>query len=641
MERRLAAILAADVVGYSRLMEADEVGVLDALKSHRQELINPTIADHHGSIIKLMGDGTLVEFTSVVDAVKCALAIQRGMAERNTEVPKERRIDLRIGVHLGDIIVEGADIYGDGVNIAARLEGLSKPGGICISQQAFDQIETKLDLTYEDLGDQRVKNIARPVHAYRIRPDATRSRPAFFSKMPRKNLSAFAALLVLALAAVLGWQFWSSQPASVTSSIAVLPFANIGGEESTGRLAEGITEDIITDLARFPEFKVVARHSIEAYKGKAIDIREVGRALNVSYVLEGSIQRQGDRVRITAQLLDTASGVHLWSERWDRPAEDVFAVQTEIAELVTNRLGGGTGLVVGAERNLARRKRPVNLTAYELYLLGGEKIEQLTSESIKESIRLLTRAVELDPGLARAWVELYHAHSLSADFGIVDADTASEAGMNAAKRAVTLDPSDAEAHTVLGSALASRGEFALAKASFDTSLRLAPNAFEILALYAGWAANLGEAERGAEMADKAVRLNPNYPTWSAQVFGWTYFAARRYEDALQMFGRLTPENYGDFGWVARAGALASLGRAAEAEATVRQALDRFPDLTIEGYVYGQSMAGDLGPHLIETMRRAGFPPCAKTLANLRIAEPGRLPECMTNSQGQNSRGFLQ
>jgi TolB-like protein len=582
-----------------------------------------------------MGDGALVEFASVVDAVECALAIQRGMAERNVEVTKERRIDLRIGVHLGDVIVEGEDIYGDGVNVAARLEGISEPGGICISQQAFDQIETKLDLRYEDLGDQRIKNIARPVHTYRIHLDDTQLRRAFFRRVPHRNLAALAALLVLALAAGIGWQLWSSEPASVTSSIAVLPFDNIGGEESAGRLADGITEDIITDLARFPEFEVVARHSTEVHKGKAVDVREVGRALNVRYVLEGSIQRQQGRVRIAAQLLDATSGNHLWSERWDRPAEDVFAVQTEIAELVANQLGGGTGLVLRAERNLARRKRPENLTAYELYLLGGEKLEQLTPESIGESIRLLTRAVELDPGLARAWVELYHSHSLSRYFGIEDAQTAVEAGMNAAKRAVALDPGDAEAHSVLGSALAERGESALAKASFDTSLRLAPNAFEILALYAGWAANLGEAERGAEMADRAVRINPNYPTWSAQIFGSIYFAVGRYEDALQMLGHLTPENYGDFGWVARAGALASLGRTAEAEATVRQALERFPDLTIESYVYGQSMSGDLGSHLIETMRLAGFPPCAKSPADLRIAKGERLPECMANGEKQN------
>jgi len=635
VERRLAAILAADVVGYSRLMEADEAGTLIALQTHRQELIDPEIASHHGRIVKLMGDGVLVEFASVVDAVECALAIQRGMAGRNAEAAEERRIDLRIGVHLGDVIVEGEDIYGDGVNVAARLERLSEPGGICISQQAFDQIETKLDLMYEDLGDQKVKNIVRSVRAYRIRLDGTQLRRAFFRKAPRRNLAAVVVLLVLGFAAIAAWQFWSSEPASVTSSIAVLPFENIGGDESTGRLADGITEDIITDLAHFPEFKVVARNSTEVYKGKAVDVREVGTALNLAYVLEGSIQRQEGRVRITAQLLDAASGNHLWSERWDRPAEDVFAVQTEIAELVTNQLGGGTGLVLRAERGLARRKRPENLTAYELYLLGGEKIEQLTPESTEESIRLLTRAVELDPGLARAWVELCHAHTLSAAFGIEDAATAMEAEMDAAKRAVALDPSDAEAHSVLGSALAERGELAQAKSSFDTSLRLAPNAFEILALFAGWAPELGEAHRGAEMAERAVRLNPYYPTWSAQIFGWTYFAVGRYEDALQMLDRLTLENYGDFCWVARAGALASLGRSAEAEATVRQALERFPDLTIESYVYGRSMSGDLRSHLIETMRLAGFPPCGKAEEMPGVAEPMRLPECTPEREKQD------
>jgi TolB-like protein/class 3 adenylate cyclase/Flp pilus assembly protein TadD len=635
MERRLAAILAADVVGYSRLMEADEVGALGALKGHRDELINPKIADHHGNIVKLMGDGALVEFASVVDAVECALAIQRGMAERNAEVTKASRIDLRIGVHLGDVIVEEKDIYGDGVNVAARLEGLSEPGGICISRQAFDQIETKLDLRYEDLGDQRVKNLARPVHAYRIRLDSTQPRRVLFRKVPRRNLEAIAALLVLGLAGVMAWQFWSSEPAIITSSIAVLPFDNIGGEESTGRLADGITEDIITDLARFPEFKVVARHSTEVYKGKTVDVREIAAALNVHYVLEGSIQRQHGRVRITAQLLDAASGNHLWSERWDRPAEDVFAVQTEIAELVTNQLGGGTGLVLRAERNLARRKRPENLTAYELYLLGGEQIEQLTPESIQESVRLLTRAVELDPGLARAWVELYHAHDLSRGFGIEDVETAMKAGLDAAKRAVALDPGDAEAHSVLAAALVERGEVEPAKASFDTSLRLAPNAFEILAFYAGWAAELGEPERGADMADRAVRLNPNYPTWSAQIFGWAYFAAGRYEDALQMLNHLTPENYGAWGWVARAGALASLGRTAAAEATVRQALERFPDLTIERYVYVKNMNSDTRRHLIETMRLAGFPPCAKSPADVSVGEPVRLPECIADREKQN------
>ena len=634
-ERRLAAILAADVVGYSRLMEADEAATLAALKTLRAEVIDPLLSEHKGRIVKLMGDGALAEFQSVVDAVACAVAIQSRVAAHEVEAGAERRLVFRIGINLGDVVVEGDDLFGDGVNVAARLEQLCPPGGVLISGTAYDHMKGKLNLPIDFIGEQKVKNISEPVRTYSVRMAGVKRDWTPRTRRIRHLLAMAAAAFALLAFTVAGvWWLRPVDGAIAKASIAVLPFANIGGEESTGRLADGITEDIISDLARFPEFEVIARHSVEAYKNKTVDIREIGRALNVAYALEGSIQRQGDRVRITAQLLDAESATHLWSERWDRPVEDVFAVQTEIAELVTNRLGGGTGLVVGAERSLARRKRPENLTAYELYLLGGEKIEQLTSESIKESIQLLTRAVERDPGLARAWVELYHAHNLSKAFGIEDAETARKAGMEAAKRAVALDPGDAEAHSVLGSALAERGEFNLAKASFDTSLRLAPNAFEILTFYAAWAPNLGEAELGSETADRAVRLNPNFPTWSAQLFGSTYFAAGRYDDALQMLGRLTPENYADFGWVARAGALASLGRMAEAEAAVRQARERFPDLTIERFVYGQNVSDKLRLHLIETMRLAGFPPCVKSPADLSDGS-GRLPECMTNRKEQN------
>ncbi|WP_436173985.1 adenylate/guanylate cyclase domain-containing protein [Mesorhizobium sp. LjNodule214] len=634
-ERRLAAIMAADVVGYSRLMETDEAATLDALKTLRAAVIDPLLSEHKGRIVKLMGDGALVEFQSVVDAVTCAVAIQSKVAAHEVDAHAERRLVFRIGINLGDVVVESDDLFGDGVNVAARLEQLCPPGGVLISGTAYDHMKGKLSLPIDFAGEQKVKNIAEPVRTYSVRMAGVKRGWILRTRRIRHLLMmATAAFVLLALAVAGAWWLRPVDSAVAKASIAVLPFTNIGGEESTGRLADGITEDIITDLARFPEFEVVARHSVETYKGKALDIREAGRALNVGYVLEGSIQRQEGRVRITAQLLDAASGTHLWSEQWDRQAEDVFAVQTEIAELVTNRLGGGTGLVVGAERSLARRKRPENLTAYELYLLGGEKIEQLTSESVGESVRLLTRAVELDPGLARAWVELYHAHSLSSSFGIEDVETAKKAGMDAASRAVALDPGDAEAHSVLGSALAERGEFALAKASFDTSLRLAPNAFEILMFYAGWAASLGEPERGAEMGDRAIRLNPNYPVWAAGILSWTYFAAGRNADALQMLDRLRPENYGESRWVVRAGALASLGRTAEAKMAMRQALERFPGLTIEGFVYRDNGSGDLRLHLIETMRLAGFPSCAQSPADLSDGS-GRLPECMVDRKEQN------
>jgi hypothetical protein len=301
-----------------------------------------------------------------------------------------------------------------------------------------------------------------------------------------------------------------------------------------------LTEDIITDLARFPEFDVVARNSTEAYKGKPMDAREVGAKLRVGYVLEGSIQRQGDRVRITAQLIDATSGNHLWSERWDRPDEDVFAVQTEIAEQVTNRLGGGAGLIQEAGRIAAKRKRPKNLNAYEYYLLGTEKLEQVTKPDTEEAIRLLTHAVELDPGLARAWVELYHSHNLMVGFG-GDRETERKAADDAAERAAQLDPSDAEAHAVLGMSSGDRGKLARAKAELDTALRLAPGSAEILTFYAGWAATLGEAKRGADMVDQVIRLDPYYPVWASGHFSYAYFAAGRYEDALKVFERLKPE----------------------------------------------------------------------------------------------------
>src|SRR5439155_8597988 len=294
-------------------------------------------------------------------------------------------------------------------------------------------------------------------------------------------------------------------------SIAVLPFSNYGGDEATGRLADGITEDIITDLARFPEFEVVARNSTEAYNGKPVDVRQVAAALHVGYVLECSIQRQVSRARIEAQLIEAASGDYLWSERWDRPDQDVFAVQTEIAEQVTNRLGNGAGLIQETGRTAAKRKRPENLNAYEYYLLGTEKLEQMTKADIEEAVRLLTRAVELDPGLARAWVELYHSHSLLASFG-VSPESEQKVADEAAERAVRLDPSDAEAHAVLGMSFGERGDLARAKVEFDTALRMAPGSAEILTFYVGWASTFGEPpERGVELVDQVIRLDPNYP----------------------------------------------------------------------------------------------------------------------------------
>src|SRR4051794_7363746 len=434
-ERRMAAILAADVVGYSALMEQDEDRTLARLKAHRREFVEPLIAEYQGRIVKLIGDGALVEFASVVDAVRCAVLIQQGMAEREVKVAEAERIRFRIGINLGDVIHEAdGDLYGDGVNVAARLEQLAEPGGVVVSGTAYDQLHGKLDLTLDFAGEQRVKNIERLVRAYRVRLDGkvARFRPPL-RRVRRFALPAAAALTAVVFAAGI-WRLWPGEPPPKEKpSIAVLPFDNYGGDEATGRLADGLTEDVITDLAHFRDLDVIARNSVETYKGKPVDVRQVGKALDVGYVLEGSIQRQADRLRVTAQLIDAASDAHVWSERWDRPAQDVFAVQSEVAEAVAAKLGGYTGTIGAADRDAAKRKRPQDLSAYDLYLLGVEAKHRWTEEGVEEAVRLHKRSLAIDPGFARAWTGLAWAYHVLRGF-TEDTPELRQAALDAARR---------------------------------------------------------------------------------------------------------------------------------------------------------------------------------------------------------------
>ncbi|WP_081159371.1 adenylate/guanylate cyclase domain-containing protein [Ensifer aridi] len=628
MDRKLSTILAADVVGYSALMERDEAGTFERLRAGRKELFEPEIARHHGHIFKLMGDGMLAEFGSVVDAVECAVALQRGLVERNGAVPEDQRIQVRIGINLGEVIVEGEDRYGEGVNVAARLQQLADPGGVCVSGKVAKEVEKKLAFGLEPMGEQKVKNIAEPVQAFRVLLEGQARRRPARSSFPRWGWAAVVVSILVPVLVGLVWQFWPTAAVVGKPSVAVLPFDNYDGDEATGRLADGLTEDVITDLARFPEFQVIARNSTETYKGKSVDVREVGKALDVGFVVEGSIAREADRVRITAQLIDTKTARHLWSQRWDRPDNEVFAIQTEIAEQIANRLGGGAGLIQETGRMAAHRKAPSNLNAYELYLLGTERLEQVDRVNLEAALGLLTRAVKSDPGLARGWIELFHTHSLLASFG-VEPERNRNLAQAAAERALALDPSDPEAHAVYGSSLGMRGDFARAEAEYETALRLAPNAAEILIFYIGWTPSFGKPERGAELVERAIRLDPNYPAWANRPFALAYFMAGRYAEAVAMFERLGTARHNLWSWSAHAGALAAAGRREEAAALVARARATHPTLTIESIANEAFWNDAERQRFIDTMRLAGFPACATPEALAKIEKPLRLQECVS------------
>ncbi|MEE8536255.1 MAG: adenylate/guanylate cyclase domain-containing protein, partial [Kiloniellales bacterium] len=426
MKRRLAAILAADVVGYSRLMGEDEAGTLARLKSLRRELVQPKIAEGRGRIVKLMGDGLLAEFPSVVEAVRCAVAIQQDMAGREADLPDERRIRLRIGVNLGDIIVEGSDIYGDGVNIAARLEGLAEPDGICISGKVYQEVRKKLPTAFEDLGEQTVKNIAEPVRVYRWTDAAADPLPGM--------AGAEGAL-----------------PLPDKPSIAVLPFTNMSGDPEQEYFSDGITEDIITELSRFRSLFVIARGSTFVYKDSAVDARDVGRALGVVYVVEGSVRRAGERVRVTTQLIETASGNHVWAERFDRDIRDIFAVQDEITRTVAATIGGR---VEAEGRQRAERTHPNSLKAYDYVLRAQAFYNQVSKQAHSEALPLLERAIEIDPRNARAHMLLGAIHDMEYWTGwTADFSRSLKLALRHGRTAVLLDDTDSLAHAHLGEAL--------------------------------------------------------------------------------------------------------------------------------------------------------------------------------------------
>ncbi len=555
MDRRLAAIVAADVVGYARLMGADEAGTLARLKALRKELVQPKIAEHKGRVVKLMGDGLLAEFPSVVQAVVCAVAIQRAMAEREPGLGEDRRIRLRIGVNLGDIIVEGSDIYGDGVNVAARLEGLAEPGGVCLSGPAFDTVEGKLDLAFVDIGPQQVKNIAKPVRAYRL-------SPAGAGQGPLEDLE-------------------EGLPVPDKPSVAVLPFANMSADPEQDYFADGITEDIITELSKFHTIFVIARNSSFAFKGQPLDARQISAKLGVRYVVEGSVRRAGKRVRITAQLIDAAEDKHIWAQRYDRDLEDIFAVQDEVTFAIVSTI---EPQLAASERKRALRKPPERLDAWENYQRGLWHTFQYIPAERDTALAFFRRAIELDPTFASAYAGLGYALYVYIILGASpDRQADLERAFEASQTAVRLDEQNPFAWVALTRGYLLRGEHEAAITAADTAISLNPN---FALAHFGRAHALWHSGRPAEAIashDEAMRLCPLDPLM------WAYLASKaialvmleRFDDAIEVSQRSQRQaNSAVFSHLAEISALGHLGRSEEAQDAIARARAKKPDVSI-------------------------------------------------------------
>ena len=520
VERRLAAILAADVVGYSRLMGADEEGTLAALKAYRRELVDPKIAEHRGRIVKTTGDGVLVEFASAVDAVRCAIELQYAMAERNAAIPADRRIDFRIGINVGDIIIDDGDIYGDGVNVAARLESLAEAGGVCVSGIVSESVGNRIDAVFRDGGEVAVKNIERPIQVWKWHSNSV---SVSVRPVPKSRVTDKAGI---------------EQP-----SIAVLPFTNMSGDPDQEYFSDGITEDIITDLSKIAGLLVIARNSSFAYKGKSFDIRAVARELGVTSVLEGSVRRTGNRVRITAQLINAANGAHLWAERYDRDLTDIFAVQDEVARHIAGTLKVRLTSVEAARMGGIPTKSP---EAHDLFLRGRQLMfgREWTRDIFDKLVELLTRAVELDPNYADAYAGLGFAHCQ--DFN--NRFTESPDSLDVADRFVTIsiekDPLSPFAHWVAALVALWKRNYERAKQETETALALNPNYGAACGTRGNVEIYSGHPLAAIPFLERAMRLDPALTQIYMHFIGSAYLIAGNYEAAAASFReriRLAPE----------------------------------------------------------------------------------------------------
>jgi TolB-like protein len=563
-QRQLSAILAADVAGYSRLIGLDEEGTLARLKDLRRTLIDPKIHEHRGRIVKTMGDGLLVQFASAVDAVRCAVDIQRLIAKQYSEADEDRRIEFRIGINLGDIVVEGEDILGDGVNIAARLETFAEPGGICVSGNVHDQVRDKLDIGFVDTGEQQLKNIAHPVRVFRA--------------------NMIAKLRGTALAG------------RARGSIAVIPFVNMSSDPEQEYFADGLADDLITDLSKVSDFTVIARNSSFAYKGRSIDVRLIARELGVRYIIEGSVRRSATRVRINAQLIDAAEHSHIWADRFDRDLVDVFEVQDEIVGKIVIALSGA----IPPARRKAR-----SLEAYDLFVRGRALVIQ-SPESNRMARPLLEKAIELDPEFAEAHAWLAKSHEFGWTYGGEDREPHHSLALAGARRAVALDPENADAHTILGDLLMYEGELDAGETELQIALRINPSHANAWVFLGELKVSQGFAPNGVELVPKAFGLNPHPPGWYYWVLGYTQYAAHSYEDAAKTLRH--PATYLTGSTRLLAASLAQLGRMNQPREEAQHFLAINPRFSVRSWINIVPFRRDADrQHFIEGYLKAGLP----------------------------------
>jgi adenylate cyclase len=583
IEHRLSAIMAADVAGYSRLMHNDEEATHAALTALLADAVEPVIAEHGGHIVKNTGDGFLAEFPSAVEAVRTAMQFQNRIHELTMDDAEDRRIAFRVGINIGDVIVEAHDIFGDGVNIAARLEGVAEPGGICISQTVLNHARDKVSFEVEDAGEQTLKNIARPVHVYRIIIEPSR-RPA----TPKPEIP------VLAL---------PDKP-----SVAVLPFTNMSGDPEQEFVSDGIAEDVITALSHYPSLFVIARNSSFTYKGRAVDVKQVGRELGVRYVLEGSVRKAGNRIRVTAQLIEAGTSNHVWAERYDRDLADIFAVQDELTEALTTALAPA---IADAELRRAMRKPPGSLDAWAAYQRGLWHLSKATADDDATAEKFFKQAIDLDPTFSGGYgaLALYQLQA-AALYQKLDLSSAQRSAEALARRAVALDGADAEARSCLGWALQARGEADGALAEIERALSMSPN----LAIAHGHrGATLifaGRQREGLTALETCIRLDPRDPYLAVRLLHVAcglYFCGE-YEASIEASKRLI-RSYPDFPMIYRwpAAALGQLGRTAEAKEALEKVVSRAP-AAFEMYVRKRApwFRPEDHAHLVEGLHKAGW-----------------------------------